>query len=413
MTSDPWGRVDEHGTVYVRTAEGERPVGSWQAGDAEEALAFFRRRYDALVTEVELLDQRIQSTDLSPSQARASIDRVRHNVATANAVGDLDALLSRLDVLAELAEKRREEARLARERARNEAREAKERIVAEAERLGAEGTHWKSGGNRFRELVDEWKAAGRIDRPTETELWRRFSAARNQFGKRRKAHFAQVEREREEAQARKEELIAEAERLADSTDWGPTAGRFRELMRSWKAAGRAPRDAEEGLWQRFKAAQDTFFQARSAAFAERDSELRQNQSRKEELLAEAERLLPAHNPQQARSALRSIQQRWERVGQVPREERDRLEGGLRRVAEKIRSADEPKTSQAKERAEETIAQLRASIEQLERRSERARAQGRDKAVRETEEALAARRSWLAEAERTLSDLSGGQQQRNQ
>lgn len=408
MTSDPWGRVDENGTVYVRTSEGERPVGSWQAGDAAEALAFFRRRYDALVTEVELLEQRIQTTDLSPAQARASIDRLRESVATANAVGDLDALQSRLDVLAELAEKRREETRLARERARNEARDAKERIVAEAERLGAEGTHWKSGGIRFRELVDEWKAAGRIDRPTETELWRRFSAARNQFGKRRKAHFAQVEREREEAKERKEELIAEAERLADSTEWGPTAGRFRELMRSWKAAGKAPRDVDEQLWQRFKMAQDTFFQARSAAFAERDSELRQNQSRKEELLAEAERLLPAHNPQGARSALRSVQQRWEQVGPVPRDDRDRLEGGFRRVAEKIRSADEPKNSQARERAEETVAQLRASIEQLERRFERARAQGRDKAARETEEALSARRTWLAEAERTLSDLSGGQ-----
>lgn len=409
MTTDPWGRVDEHGTVYVRTAEGERPVGSWQAGDAEEALAFFRRRYDALVTEVELLEQRLQTTDLSPSQARASIDRLRESVKTANAVGDLDALLSRLDVLAELAEKRREEVHLARERARAEAREAKERIVAEAERLGAEGTHWKSGGNRFRELVDEWKAAGRIDRPTETELWRRFSAARNQFGKRRKAHFAQLEREREEAKARKEELIAEAESLADSTDWGSTAGRFRELMRSWKAAGKARRDVDDELWRRFKAAQDTFFQARSAAFAERDSELRQNQSRKEELLAEAERLLPAHNPQRARSALRSIQQRWERVGPVPRDDRDRLEGGFRRVAEKIRSSDAPKNPQARERAEETVAQLRASIEQLEHRFERARAQGRDKAARETEEALSARRTWLAEAERTLSDLSGGQQ----
>lgn len=408
MTSDPWGRVDENGTVYVRTSEGERPVGSWQAGGAAEALAFFRRRYDALVTEVELLEQRIQTTDLSPAQARASIDRLRENVATANAVGDLDALQSRLDVLAELAEKRRGEARLARERARNEAREAKERIVAEAERLGAEGTHWKSGGIRFRELVDEWKAAGRIDRPTETELWRRFSAARNQFGKRRKAHFAQVEREREEAKARKEELIAEAERLADSTEWGPTAGRFRELMRSWKAAGKAPREVDEQLWQRFKTAQDTFFQARSAAFTERDSELRQNQSRKEELLAEAERLLPAHNPQGARSALRSVQQRWERVGPVPRDDRDRLEGGFRRVAEKIRSAGEPKNPQARERAEETVAQLRASIEQLERRFERARAQGREKAARETEEALSARRTWLAEAESTLSDLSGGQ-----
>ncbi len=405
---DEWGRVDEDGTVYVRTAEGERPVGSWQAGDPEEALAFFRRRYEGLVTEVELLERRLQSTDLPLAQARTSIDRLRESVRNANAVGDLDGLLSRLDTLAEHVEKRREESRAARTRAREEARATKERIVAEAEELGAEGTHWKAGGVRFRELVDEWKATGRVDQATESELWRRFSAARNQFSKRRKAHFAEVERRREQSQQRKEELLAEAERLADSTDWGPTAGRFRELMRSWKAAGAAPRGVEEELWRRFRTAQDTFFQARSAAFAERDAQLSANQRAKEQLLAEAEQLLPVRNPRQARSALRSIQQRWNEIGRVPRESRDRLEGGLRRVADAVRSSGEQSNTQAQARAEETVAQLKSSIEQLEGRLERARAQGREKAARETEEALSARRSWLAEAERTLTDLTGNE-----
>lgn len=404
--SNPWGRVDEEGTVYVRTAQGERMVGSWQAGDAEEALDFFGRRYDALVTEVELLEHRLQATDLSPGQARASIDRARNTVLAANAVGDLDSLLTRLDTLAELVEKRREEARVARQRARAQARETKERIVAEAEQLGAEATHWKSGAARFRELVDEWKAAGRADRHSEAELWKRFSRARNQFSKRRKAHFAELERRREQARARKEELVTEAEQLAGSTDWGATAERFRDLMRSWKAAGAARRGDEERLWQRFTAARDTFFQARQAAMAERDAELRANQQRKEELLAEAENLLPVRDPGQARAALRSIQQRWDQVGPVPRQARDRIEGRMRRIADKVRSRKDAPNPEAAARAEETVEQLRSSIEQLERRLERARAQGRTSSAREAEEALTARRAWLAEAERTLAELSG-------
>lgn len=404
--SNAWGRVDEEGTVYVRTAQGERVVGSWQAGDAEEALAFFGRRYDALVTELELLEHRLQVTDLPPAQARASVDRLRNTVMTANAVGDLDSLLTRVDTLAELVEKRREEARVARQRARAEARETKERIVAEAEELGAETTHWKSGAGRFRELVEEWKAAGRADRRSEAELWKRFSAARNQFSKRRKAHFAELERRREQARARKEDLVTEAEQLADSTDWGGTAERFRELMRSWKAAGAARRDDEERLWQRFTAARGRFFQARQAAMAERDAEMRANQQRKEELLAEAENLVPVRDPEQARAALRSIQQRWDQVGPVPRQARDRVEGRMRRIADKVRSRKDAPSPEAAARAEETVEQLRSSIEQLERRLERARAQGRTSSAREAEEALAARRAWLAEAERTLADLSG-------
>src|SRR5580698_9836407 len=50
--SDPWGRVAEDGTVYVRTSGGERQVGSWQAGSPDEALAFFKRKFETLETEV-------------------------------------------------------------------------------------------------------------------------------------------------------------------------------------------------------------------------------------------------------------------------------------------------------------------------------------------------------------------------
>src|SRR4051794_25345472 len=271
MSTDPWGRVDEDGTVYVRTADGERTVGSWQAGAPEEALAYFRRKYDALVTEVDLLEQRIKTTDLAAAQAEHTISRLREAVTEAHAVGDLDGLGRRLDGLTSLLGERREQLKVARDQARVQHREVKERIVAEAERISAEETHWKNGGERLRQLVEEWKAAERVDRPTETALWKRLSAARNAFTKRRKAYFANLEEEREKARTEKEALVAEAEAISDSTDWGPTAAAYRELMRRWKMAGRAARDVEEELWTRFNGAQHRFFSARSAVFAERDA----------------------------------------------------------------------------------------------------------------------------------------------
>ena len=408
--TDPFGRVDENGTVYVKTAEGERVVGSWQAGAPEEALAYFRRKYDALVTEVELLEQRVRTTDLSPAQAEQSIARLRESVANAHAVGDLDALVRRLDVLGELVDKRREEIRAQREQARAEARLVKERIVAEAERIAAEETHWKNGGERLRQLVEEWKAADRIDRPTETALWKRLSAARNAFSKRRKAYFASLESQREQARQEKERLVAEAEAMVDSTDWSGTAAAYRELMRRWKAAGRAARDVEEELWARFKAAQDAFFAARAAAYAERDAELRGNVELKEQILTEAERLLPVRDVRQARQALRSIQERWEAVGPVPRDSRDRLENRLRKIEDAVRAAEEAEwrrtNPEARARAEATVTQLRSSIAQLEERLAKARQAGDDKEIQEVEEALSARRAWLQEAERTLAEFTG-------
>ncbi|ACY97684.1 protein of unknown function DUF349 [Thermomonospora curvata DSM 43183] len=407
--TDPYGRVDEDGTVYVKTADGERVVGSWQAGAPEEALAYFRRKYEALVTEVELLEQRVRTTDLSPAQAEQSIARLRESVTNAHAVGDLDALARRLDMLSELVAKRREELRAAREHARNEARAIKERIVAEAERIAAEETHWKNGGERLRQLVEEWKAADRIDRPTEAALWKRLSAARNAFTKRRKAYFASLEDQREQARKEKERLVAEAEAMVDSTDWSETAAAYRELMRRWKAVGRAGREAEEELWARFKAAQDTFFAARAAAYAERDHELRGNAEIKEQLLVEAERLLPVRDVRQARQALRSIQERWDAAGPVPRDMRDRLENRLRKVEEAVRAAEEAEwqrtNPEARARAEATVAQLRSSIEQLEKQLAQAREAGRDKEAKDAEEALTARRAWLEEAERTLAEFT--------
>ncbi|MFI7614316.1 DUF349 domain-containing protein [Nonomuraea terrae] len=409
MSTDPWGRVDDDGTVYVRTAEGERAVGSWQAGEPEEALAYFHRKYDELAGQVQLLEQRVKGTDLAPAQAEANIAKLREAVADAHAVGDLAALTARLDGLTALVAQRREEVKAARERARAEARTVKERIVAEAERIAEETTHWKSGGERLRQLVEEWKAADRIDRVTEAQLWKRLSAARTAFAKRRKVYFAGLDEQREGVRAAKERIVAEAEAIADSTDWGATAAAYRDLMQQWKSAGRASREVEDELWARFKGAQDQFFQARSAVFAERDASLAANAQVKEELLAEAEKILPVTDARTARGALRGLLERWEAAGPVPRDQRDRLEGGLRKIDEAVRKAEDAEwkrsNPEARARAQSTVDQLRTSIDQLEKRLSKAQAAGRAKDVKEAEEALTARRSWLAEAERTLAEFS--------
>jgi hypothetical protein len=100
--STSWGRVDENGTVFCRTSTGEREVGQWPGGDPEEVLAHFARKYDALVLEIELLEQRVRSGNLSPDDAAGRLKQVRTSVAEAQVVGDLDALEQRLGALGEL-----------------------------------------------------------------------------------------------------------------------------------------------------------------------------------------------------------------------------------------------------------------------------------------------------------------------
>lgn len=403
-----WGRVAEDGTVFVRTADGERAVGQYPEGTPEEALAFYTNRFEALEFEVNLLAQRVAGGALSPEEAAESVKTVKQQVAEANAVGDLAGLQARLDALAPVIAQQREARKAERAQKQAESKERKEGIVAEAERL-AESNDWRHGANRLRDLLDEWKALPRLDRASDDALWRRFSTARTAYTRRRKAHFAEQAEKREGARAIKERLATQAEALADSTDWGPTAGRFRDLMREWKAAGPAPRDVDEALWKRFRGAQDTFFGARDAANAALDAEFEANAAVKEEILAEAEALLPITDLDAAKKAFRDLGERWEAAGKVPRSRIKELEGRMRKVEQAIRGVEDEqwrKTDPEKSaRADDMIGQLEAAIAGVQADLEAAKAAGDDRKAKRLEDDLNSRQAFLDMARKAAADFS--------
>ncbi|MPZ64938.1 MAG: DUF349 domain-containing protein [Pseudonocardiaceae bacterium] len=397
-----WGRVDAEGTVYVRTEDGERAVGSWQAGTADEGLAHYALRFDDLVTEAELAETRLASGAGDPKQALQRVRALRAELVEPTVLGDLVGLAALLDHLQHSAEQVAADTKAAREHARAAAVSRKETLAQEAEHIAAESTQWKAGGDRLRSILDEWKTIKGIDRKTDDALWRRFSKARDAFNRRRGAHFAELDRQRAGARDRKDELVAQAEELADSTDWGPTAARYRELMAEWKAVGRAPKDADEVLWQRFRAAQDRFFRRRSETFSERDAELADNARAKEALLAEADRIDPSSDLEAARAQLRGIQQRWEAAGKVPRERIKELEGRLRAAEERIRSAADSQWRRTDPEAQARVEQFRDRVEQLEEQVEKARCAGDARRERRAQEQAAQWREWLAAAEQALA-----------
>ncbi|GGN70971.1 DNA repair ATPase [Streptomyces albiflavescens] len=409
MSSDPWGRVDETGTVYVRTADGEQVVGSWQAGSPDEALAYFERKYEGLVVEIGLLEKRVKTTDLSAKDAQTAIDHIREQVDAHHAVGDLAALKVRLDKLVETVDARREERKAQRAKQSDEARHAKEALVVEAEEL-AQSDQWRAAGERLRSLVDTWKGLPRLDRKSDDELWHRFSHARSAFSKRRKAHFASLDAQREEARKTKEKLVAEAESLSGSSDWGPTAARYRELMADWKAAGRAQREHEDDLWNRFRGAQDVFFAARSSVFAERDAEQSENLKLKEELAEEAEKLVPVQDLKAARAAFRSINERWEAIGHVPRDARPKVEGRMHAVERALQESEEVEwrrtNPEARARAEGLTGQLQAAVDKLQGQIEAARAAGNTSKADKLQKELDGRQALLDQALKGLQEFGG-------
>ncbi len=403
-----YGRVAEDGTVYVLSADGERAVGQIPDVTSDEALSFYVRRFEALELEVQLLDQRIKNGSLSPDEARHSIAMVRKSVSGANAVGDLAGLEAKLDSLAPLLAELSEARKAERAKQHEATRAAKEGMVAEAEQL-AESNDWRAGVNRFRTLLDEWKALPRIDRATDDALWHRFSSARTTYTRRRKSQFAEQAARRDGAKAVKEQIIAEARELASSTEWGPTSGAFRELMTRWKAAGSAPRAVDEALWNEFRALQDEFFNARSSALTEQDAEFKGNLEAKEALLAEAEAtVVPVKDINESRAAYRAFLEKYNALGKVPRDSIRGLDNRIRALESAVKKAEEDEWKrtdpEARQRAEETVGMLSAEIAKLNEKIAKATARGDNAAVKKAQDSINTYQTWLDQAQATLEDF---------
>ncbi|PZR52733.1 DUF349 domain-containing protein [Xylanimonas oleitrophica] len=415
--AEEFGRVDDEGNVFVREAAGERAVGQFPGVSPSEAMSLYVRRYLDLVAKVALFETRLESADLSVKEIDQTLARLREETAEPAAVGDLDSLRSRVDALGTRAAERRAALEEARAAAKAEAVAARTAIVEAAEKIAAtdpQRMQWRPAGEELRRLLDRWKEAQRsgprIDRATEESLWKRFSHARTAFDRERRHYFADLEQRNAAAKAAKEQLVAEAEALSTSTDWGATAGAFRDLMARWKAAGRAARRDDDALWARFRAAQDAFFAARDEQNAAVDAEYRENLVVKEQLLTEAEALVPVKDLAAAKAALRSIQERWEEAGKVPRGDVQRVEGRLRAVEQAVRDAEQARwvrtNPETRARAEGAAAQLEAAIEGLEAELEQARAAGNTRKAEDLETALAARRAWLEQVVRAAEESRG-------
>ena len=279
----------------MRTADGEQVVGSWQAGSPEEALAYFQRKYDGLVTEVDLLEQRVQD-HRSGGQGRQAAHRPpprsRSTRRTRSATWTRSR--KRLDELTERSSARREE-RKAPPGARRGPR-GQGALVAEAERL-RRATHWKAAGERLRALVEELEgrrgSTGPPRRAVAALLARPLGVLQAAQGVLRHAGRAARGGPRDQG---------EAGRRGRGAVRAPPTGarpppRYRELMARLEGRGPRQRDAEDDLWTRFRGAQDMFFQAARRVFAERDAEQQENLEPKEELAAEAETLLPVTRPE--------------------------------------------------------------------------------------------------------------------
>ncbi|WP_084126595.1 DUF349 domain-containing protein [Demequina sp. NBRC 110054] len=387
----------ESDKVEVGPAKGEDPLKPY-------AVAYYE-----LKASIERFHARLSSAELSVKDIDEALASTGEGLATPVVVGDIPALRTRWVEVEKEATEARDRIQAERRAAREAALAAREEIVVQAEALAdkpQDQVHWKNDTETLRSLLDGWKEAqrngARVPKEAERALWRRFTHARSSFEKARKHHFAELDRENATVAERKEALVARAEALQSSTDWDSTARAFRDLMNDWRNAGRGRRSVDDALWRRFQTAQDGFFEARRAASDAEDEALSGNVEEKEAIVVEAEALMPITDLRTAKRALRSIQDRYEAAGRVPRGDAARLAKRIGVVEKAVRDAEDAEWHSSNPELEARVsgatAQLHAAIADLEKDLEKATAAGDKRKIKQAEEALAARKAWLKQIE---------------
>lgn len=410
-----FGAVTEDGSVTVQDGTQVRTVGSTTESDHDQALEPFARGYLDLVAFLDLTQTTLNAPEHTQNELNRLLENLRKNMKEPQVVGDIPALRARAHELREKAkgkiqglEAKRSEERAGSAQRRTEFVESIEALVA----TDPEQLSWKNAGETMRQMVPTWKSMQAedvsLDRPTEEALWKRLSAARATFDRMRKQFFSELDEKHTAAAGAKEALIARAEEMQDSTDWGPTVRAYKDLMSQWREAPRGSRKKDDAQWKRFKAAQDRFFTARNADLHETEAEQRKNLETKEALLAEAEAIDVAKDLDAAKSALRSVQDRWEEAGKVPRADMRRVDDRLRSIERAVKNAEQDEwrrtDPRTKARVEGASSQLHSAIASYEDSLDKARASGDPRKIAEAETALEARKEWLAVIERSARDL---------
>lgn len=405
-----WGRVGEDGTVFLRAPEGEVIVGQYAAGTPHEGLTFYARKYDDLVVEIDVIQTRVTESKTSADAAAQVVKKVRDALAGRSFVGDIATLEARCSEVDALIEEKRVTERARKAVMKESARAARLVLVEEAEKMSDSGS-WKSTTERYTAIVEEWKTLPRVDRNAEQELWKRLSNARTSFDKRRRTHFHELDAVRKDAMGAKRDLITRAQAAAGTADAKVGIKKFKDLMEDWKRAPRGSRADEDKLWKRFKAAQDEFYDKLKAGEAAEEDKLVPNVPLKEELAVKIEALLPvdSKNLKNQKSQLRELQIAWEKIGELPKKDRARLDSRVKKVEDAFRAVEETKWTQsnpeALARAAETAHAFASGLTKYELQRDQALAKGDAKTAAKLEESIKNLRALLGAVESTAADLS--------
>ena len=240
-----------------------------------------------------------------------------------------------------------------------------EALIQTAKEMG-EGEPASDLGNRLRELQKMWKEEiGPLPQKRSKELWETFKTECDKVYEKVKGVRAVENEKFADVIKVKESLIADAEGLADSTDYAATAAKLKELQAAWKTSGHLPRKQGDELWKRFRAACDKFFERRKPMLDAKHAEEGANLQRKQALITRATEIAAKAGEGtwgKAIGEIKDLQAEWKEIGFVPRRDADAVYKAFRAACDSLfAKRDASRDSEANAHRAEIDA-VRAEIE---------------------------------------------------
>jgi hypothetical protein len=193
---------------------------------------------------------------------------------------------------------------------------------------------WQAATKKVVELQATWKATGFAGKEHNESLWGQFREAADVFFERKQVFYDRVKASSKVAKEKKLRIIEQAEGIQNSTDWKASTDALIRLQKEWKAAGPCAPGDEHKLWKKFRTAQDVFFTAKKAQFADRGKEEKANLALKMALLEKIEGFVITDNRNADLETLKAFSTEWREIGFIPRKNLDSVMNRFRQAMDK-------------------------------------------------------------------------------
>jgi len=183
---------------------------------------------------------------------------------------------------------------------------------------------WNGATETILALQNQWKSVGRTTEKDNEKVWTEFRSLCDNFFEKKKAFFAGLNEKFAASRKIKAELIAKAEETQHSTDWQKATQVFFKLQEEWKKHPSNGDKEEPKLYQKFRNACNTFFEAKKANFAEQDVAFDENLKLKEEIIARLNAYVPVDDNKINHEELKKFSTEWSAIGHVPLKDKKRI-----------------------------------------------------------------------------------------